>query len=280
MRLAGKVALVTGAGNGIGQAIAERFAGEGASVVGLDLETGSVAAVVEHINATGGQAEAVSGDIANREDVARAVKRCVDRFGGLDILAANAGIADAQPLLDIEERSWRRIIDVNLTGTFFCIQEAARVMIPARKGAIVVTASTNAFYVETNMAHYNASKGGVVALVRSAALDLGTYGIRVNAIEPSMVRTRAAFITEDPIGGPEYLKRVPLGRFAETSEIASTVAFLASDEASYITGETVIIDGGLTLGIHLPLPDEPLPGSARETSPRREEGGAKRRVRE
>jgi NAD(P)-dependent dehydrogenase (short-subunit alcohol dehydrogenase family) len=265
MRLSGRVALVTGAGNGIGQAIAERFAGEGASVVALDLEGESVAAVVERIQANGGQAEAVAGDIAKREDVAKAVGRCVERFGGLDILAANAGIADAQPLLEIEERSWRRIIDVNLTGTFFCIQEAARVMLPARKGAIVVTASTNAFYVETNMAHYNASKGGVVALVRSAALDLGPYGIRVNAIEPSMVKTRAAFITEDPVGGPEYLKRVPLGRFAETSEIASTVAFLASDDASYITGETIILDGGLTLGVHLPLPEEPLPGSARAT---------------
>jgi 3-oxoacyl-[acyl-carrier protein] reductase len=265
MRLSGKVALVTGAGNGIGQAIAERFAAEGASVVALDLEAESVASVVERINANGVHAEAVAGDIAKRDDVARAASRCVERFGGLDILAANAGIADAQPLLEIDERSWRRIIDVNLTGTFFCIQEAARVMIPARKGAIVVTASTNAFYVETNMAHYNASKGGVVALVRSAALDLGPYGIRVNAIEPSMVKTRAAFITEDPVGGPEYLKRVPLGRFAETSEIASTVAFLASDDASYITGETIILDGGLTLGVHLPLPEEPLPGSARAT---------------
>jgi len=265
MRLAGKVALVTGAGNGIGRAIAERFAAEGARVVALDLEEASVSAMVEGIKAGGGQAEAVAGDIARREDVARAVSLCVERFGGLDVLAANAGIADAQPLLEIEERSWRRIIDVNLTGTFFCIQEASRVMVPARKGAIVVTASTNAFYVETNMAHYNASKGGVVALVRSAALDLGPYGIRVNAIEPSMVKTRAAFITEDPVGGPEYLKRVPLGRFAETSEIASTVAFLASEDASYITGETVVLDGGLTLGVHLPLPDEPLPGSARAT---------------
>ncbi len=265
MRLSGKVALVTGAGNGIGQAIAERFASEGARVVALDLESDSVGEVIAGIKSRGGQGEAVTGDISLRTDVARAVQTCVEHFSGLDILAANAGIADAQPLLEIEERSWRRIIDVNLTGTFFCIQEAARVMIPARKGSMVVTASTNAFYVETNMVHYNASKGGVVALVRSAALDLGPYGVRVNAIEPSMVKTRAAFITEDPVGAPEYLKRVPLGRFAETAEIASTVAFLASDDASYITGETVILDGGLTLGVHLPLPEEPLPGSARAT---------------
>jgi NAD(P)-dependent dehydrogenase (short-subunit alcohol dehydrogenase family) len=261
--LAGKIALVTGAGHGIGRAIVERLVADGVKVVAVDLDSEAVAGVAASLTDQGSEVEAVTADVASREDVARAVGRAVARFGGLDTLCANAGIADAQPLVDIDERSWRRIIDVNLTGTFFCIQEAAKVMIPRRRGAMVVTASTNAFYVESNLSHYNASKGGVVALVRSAALELGQYGIRVNAIEPSMVRTRASFITEDPVAGPEYLKRVPLGRFAEPAEIANAVAFLASDEASYITGEVVILDGGLTLGINLPLPDEPLPGSAR-----------------
>jgi 3-oxoacyl-[acyl-carrier protein] reductase len=261
--LAGKVALVTGAGHGIGRAIVERLATDGVKVVAVDLDPEAVKDVADSLTKHGSEVEAVTADIASREDVARAIGRAVERFGGLDILCANAGIADAQPLVEIDERSWRRIIDVNLTGTFFCIQEAAKVMIPRRRGAMVVTASTNAFYVESYLSHYNASKGGVVALVRSAALELGQYGIRVNAIEPSMVRTRASFIAEDPVAGPEYLQRVPLGRFAEPAEIASAVAFLASEEASYITGEVVILDGGLTLGIHLPLPDEPLPGSAR-----------------
>src|SRR5215204_4994962 len=225
-RFTGRSALVTGAAQGIGRAIAERLTREGGSVLLFDIDGELAEQTAAELRLEGGIAEAIGGDVSRQTEVRRAVQRCQERFGRLDILAANAGIADAQPLLEIEERSWRRIIDVNLTGTFFCIQEAARVMIPARKGAMVVTASTNAFYVETNMAHYNASKGGVVALVRSAALDLGPYGIRVNAIEPSMVRTRAAFITEDPVGGPEYLKRVPLGRFAETTEIASAVSFL------------------------------------------------------
>jgi NAD(P)-dependent dehydrogenase (short-subunit alcohol dehydrogenase family) len=261
--LAGKIALVTGAGHGIGRAIVERLAADGVKVVAVDLDPEAVEEVAASLTDKGSEVEPVTADIASHEDVRRAIGRAVERFGGLDILCANAGIADAQPLVEIDERSWRRIIDVNLTGTFFCIQEAAKVMIPRRCGAMVVTSSTNAFYVESYLSHYNASKGGVVALVRSAALELGQHGIRVNAIEPSMVRTRASFITEDPVAGPEYLKRVPLGRFAEPAEIASAVAFLASDEASYITGEVVILDGGLTLGIHLPLPDEPLPGSAR-----------------
>ena len=144
------------------------------------------------------------------------------------------------------------------------MQEAARAMIPAGGGAIVATASTNAFWVESDMAHYNASKGGIVALVKSAALDLGPFGIRVNAVAPGMIRTRANYITEDPVAGPEYLKGVPLGRFAEPSEMAAVVAFLASDDASYVSGELLVADGGTTIGVRLPTPEERLPGSVRE----------------
>lgn len=190
--------------------------------------------------------------------------RCLERFGRLDILAANAGIADAQPFTEIAEASWRRIIDVNLTGTFFCLQEAARVMIPAGGGAMVATASTNAFWVESNMAPYNASKGGIVALVKSAAFDLGPHGIRVNAVAPGMIRTRANFVTEDPVAGPKYLEGVPLGRFAEPAEMAAVVAFLASDDASYVNGELLVADGGTTIGVRLDLPAERLPGSVRD----------------
>jgi NAD(P)-dependent dehydrogenase (short-subunit alcohol dehydrogenase family) len=263
--LSGKAALVTGAANGIGRAITERLLAEGARVLALDLEAATVEAAATEMARSGGEIEPVAGDISRREDVVRAIQRCVERFGGLDVLVANAGIADAQPFLEIEEQSWRRIIDVNLTGTFFCIQEAARVMVPARKGAIVVTSSTNGWYVESNMWHYNASKGGVVALVRSAAMDLGPHGVRVNAIEPSMVRTRANFVVDDPVFGPEYLKHVPLGRFAEPAEIAAVVAFLASDDASYVTGQALTIDGGLTMGVVLPLPETPLPGAIRDS---------------
>ena len=262
-RFSGKTALVTGAAHGIGRAIADRLASEGADVVVVDIDADAAARAAAEIVAAGGSAEGIGADIASRAEVHRAVERCVERFGGLDVLAANAGIADAQPFEEVAEETWRRIIDVNLTGTFFCMQEAARVMIPVRRGAIVATASTNAFWVEANMAHYNASKGGIVALVKSAAIDLGQYGIRANAVAPGMVRTRLNYITEDPVAGPDYLRGVPLGRFAEPAEMAAVVAFLASDDASYVSGELLVADAGTTIGVRLPLPDGPLPGIER-----------------
>ena len=266
-RFAGKAAVVTGGGHGIGRAIAQRLAAEGAAVLVVDIDAAAAAAAAAEIAAAGGVAEGVTADIADRDDVRRAIGRCVERFGGLHVLAANAGIADAQPFAEIDEARWRRVIDVNLTGTFFCLQEAARVMIPAGGGAIVATASTNAFWVESEMAPYNASKGGIVALVKSAAFDLGRYGIRANAVAPGMVRTRANYITEDPVAGPDYLRRVPLGRFAEPAEMAAVVAFLASDDASYVSGELLVADAGTTIGVHLPPPAAPFPGMDVPTPP-------------
>ncbi len=263
-RFTGKAALVTGGAAGIGRTIAARLAAEDAAVLIFDLNADGAARAAVELGAQGYAAAALGGDVAARADVQAAVALCVERFGALDVLIAHAGIADFQPLLEIDERSWRRIVDVNLTGTFFCIQEAARVMARAGRGAIVATASTNAFYVESNGAHYNASKGGVVALVRSAAIDLAPLGIRVNAVAPGVVRTPlAAWVTDDPANAAPYLRRIPLGRFAETDEVADAVLFLASDEAAYITGQHLVLDGGLTLGITLPAPEQPLPGAGR-----------------
>jgi len=223
---------------------------EGAKVCALDWAAARMEETVRALAAGGGAVEGITGDISRRQDVRRAVERCVERFGGLNVLVANAGLTAVQPLLDIDDASWRRVLDVNLTGTFLCIQEAARVMARSGGGAVVVTASTNAFWVEANLAAYNASKGGVVALVRTAALDLAPYGIRVNAVEPGVVRTRlAAFVTEDPEAAADYLKRIPLNRFAEPADVADAILFLASKEAAYITGQTLVLDGGLTLGL-------------------------------
>jgi NAD(P)-dependent dehydrogenase (short-subunit alcohol dehydrogenase family) len=250
-RYGGKVVLVTGAGQGIGRAVAQLFAGQGANVSVLDRDAARVAETVQALNGNGRKAVGSTGDISRRKDVTRAVQRTLEYFGRLDVLIANAGVTDVQPLLEIDDTRWRHVIDVNLTGTFFCIQEAARAM-RERGGAIVVTASTNAFWVEATLGAYNASKAGVIALVRTAALDLAPFGIRVNAVEPGVVKTSfAAFVTEDPVAGPEYLKKIPLNRFAEPVDVANAILFLASPEADYITGQALVIDGGLTLGLPL-----------------------------
>src|SRR6266699_3671815 len=197
---AGKAVIVTGAAQGIGRTIAEQFIRQGARVLIFDLDAELAMETTRQLSPDGNMAACVGGDVSRREDVHRAVETCIERFGRLDVMVAHAGIADAQPLLEIDDASWQRILDVNLTGVFLCTQEAGRVMARSGGGTIVVTASTNAFWVESNLAHYNTSKGGVVAFVRSAAIDLARYGIRVNAVAPGVVLTRiAAWVTEDPV---------------------------------------------------------------------------------
>jgi NAD(P)-dependent dehydrogenase (short-subunit alcohol dehydrogenase family) len=256
-----RAVVVTGGAQGIGRAVAERFLADGAGVVILDLD-GDLAAATAAELAAAGPVCAVAGDVSGREDVRAAVNRCVAEFGRLDAMIAHAGIADVKPLLEIDDRSWQRVLDVNLTGVFLCMQEAGRVMALGGGGAIVVTASTNAFWVEQNMAPYNASKGGVVALVRTAALDLAPLGIRVNAVAPGVVRTRISeWVIGDPVLGQEYLAKLPLGRFGEPVDVANAVAFLTSPQSSYITGQTLILDGGLTLGQPLGEMDIAIPGA-------------------
>jgi NAD(P)-dependent dehydrogenase (short-subunit alcohol dehydrogenase family) len=256
-----RAVVVTGGAQGIGRAVAERFLADGAGVVIFDLD-GDLAAATAAELAASGPVLAIAGDVSRRADVRQAVSACTVEFGRLDAMVAHAGIADVKPLLEIDDHSWQRVLDVNLTGVFLCMQEAGRVMAAGEGGAIVVTASTNSFWVEQNMAPYNASKGGVVALVRTAALDLAAHGIRVNAVAPGVVRTRISeWVIDDPVLGPEYLRKLPLGRFGEPVDVANAVAFLASAESSYITGQTIILDGGLTLGQPLDEMDVTLPGA-------------------
>ena len=256
MNLRNKVGLVTGAANGIGYAIAERLLDEGMVIVAMDVDGDGLDRMVESLDIDRQCVETVVGDVSHRADVHAAVVKAVERFQALDVVAANAGIAVGQSFLEIDDATWDRILAVNLNGTFYTIQEAARVMTMQGRGSIVVTSSTNGFYVETNLAHYNASKGGIDALVRSAAIELAWHGIRVNAIAPSMVKTRAAFVTQESGGSQDYLRRVPMSRFADPSEIAAAVAFLGSDESSFMTGQSIVLDGGLTLGIDIPLPPQ------------------------
>jgi NAD(P)-dependent dehydrogenase (short-subunit alcohol dehydrogenase family) len=250
LSLNGKTAVVTGAGNGIGRGVVERLLRDGANVVAFDIEADALERLERDL-VEPDRLELVEGDITSRSSVQEAIATAVRSFESLDIMVANAGIAIGQSFLDIDDATWHKIIETNLTGTFYCVQEAARTMTIEGRGSIVVTSSTNAFYVESTLAHYNASKGGINALIRSAALELAWNGIRVNGVAPSMVRTRAAFVTTETAASGKYLERVPMGRFAEVEEAAAAVAFLASGEASYITGQVIVLDGGITLGIVL-----------------------------
>lgn len=248
-----RVVLVTGAAQGIGRAVAERFGAAGDVVMLLDVEAERLQATGAELAAAGIRCETAVADIRDRAQIRAAIHVCRERYGRLDVLASSAAVTDVKRIMEIADSEWQTIIDVNLTGTFRCIQEAARAMIETGGGAIVITTSTNSFWVETGTAAYSASKGGLLALIKTAALDLAPHHIRVNAVAPGMVRTRlTTFLTDDPVEGPEYLKHVPLGRFAEPADIAETVYFLASDAARYITGEQLVVDGGVSVGVMIP----------------------------
>lgn len=251
-RFAGQAALVTGAARGMGAAIASAFAEEGASVLLFDRDATGIDRVRSQLRDAGGCAVSVAGDVAVRADVRRGVGAAVAEWGRLDIVIAQAGIGNLVPLDQIDDECWRQMLDVNLGGVFLTVQEGARAMRDG--GAIVVTASTNAFFVEAHTAHYSASKGGVRTFVRAAALDLAPRGIRINVIHPGIIRTPlASWINEHPRAASAYLERVPLKRFGNPDEVAKVALFLASDAASYMTGADVVVDGGVSLGVSLGL---------------------------
>jgi NAD(P)-dependent dehydrogenase (short-subunit alcohol dehydrogenase family) len=232
---------VTGGAQGIGRAICERLVSEGAAgVVSVDLADACAEGCVGLV-----------GDVRDPAVARSAVALCLERFGRLDLMAAHAGIAEPRPLLETDDEHWRKHMAVNVDGVFWCVREAARAMVErGGGGAIVCTASINAWHVEETMAAYNVSKAAVHAITRSAAIDLGRHGIRVNAVAPGVVDTPiAALVVHNPELAPAYLRTIPLGRFGLPRDIAGAVLFLASDEAAYITGHMLVIDGGQTLGI-------------------------------
>ena len=213
-RFAGRTAIVTGAAQGIGRGIVERLLEAGAAgVVGFDVNGPKLDAAFAEI--ADERAVAFAGDVTSTADVVRSVELCVERFGRLDLMCAHTGIAEPMPLLETDDEHWRQHMAINVDGAFACVREAARVMVERGEGgAIVVTASINAWHVEETMAAYNTTKAACYALARSAAIDLGRYGIRVNAVAPGVVDTPIAeLVVHNPELAPLYLRTIPLGRF-------------------------------------------------------------------
>jgi NAD(P)-dependent dehydrogenase (short-subunit alcohol dehydrogenase family) len=248
MRLVGKVALVTGAQQGIGKAIALAFGREGANVVVNYLDDQAAGeAIVKTIHAAGGRAVAVAGSVARVGDVRTMVEAGI-AFGGIDILVNNAGIFPRVDFLEMTEAQWDEVLNVNLKGTFFCTQTVIRQLVEqGRSGAVVNLASSAAFRSSPRGVHYVSSKAGIVGFTRATALELARYRIRVNAIAPGTTDTAQPRYGMSEEELQAVGRQVPLGRMAVPDDIASMAVFLASEEASHITGQTMHVNGGAYL---------------------------------
>lgn len=243
--LQGKGVLVSGASRGIGEAAARRFLEEGCRVFICARGAAGVEEAVGGLRALG-EVDGMACDVSDPEDVDRLVEAAERFLGGIDVLANNAGVAWQEPFLEITLEHWDQVLDINLRGMFLVAQKvAARMVARGGAGAIVNMSSTNAFEGEAGYTHYNASKGAITMLTRTMATELGTYGIRVNALCPGKIFTPLQGEAEDPEYTARYEReRIPLGRSGTVEEVAAAYAFLASDEATFITGEMLVVDGG------------------------------------
>ncbi len=245
--LSGEVAVVTGARRGIGKAIALAFAGAGADVAVCDLvaDDGQLQAVAGEIEKLGRRSLAVKVDTTKRAEVETMVRNVTDRLGPVGILVNNAGILVRSSLLDLPEEDWDRLMTTDLKSYFLCAQAVGRRMVEQKRGRIINTASQFAFKVVPGMGPYAIAKAGVVMLTRALAQELGSRGVRVNAIAPGMVKTD---FSKEAWINPEYVKQysaqMPLGRMGETMDLVGAALFLASDASAYVTGHTIVIDGG------------------------------------
>lgn len=248
--LKGKAALVTGAAQGIGRACAERLASDGAAVMLSDVNAEKGAEAVKAITAAGGKAAFTRCDVSQKGEVDTLVAATVKAFGSIDILVNNAGTIDSADFIDLDIAEFDRVIGVNFRGAFMVAQGAAREMVKQvnagkAPGSIINMSSVNAHFGLPDHVAYSMSKGGLKQLTAAAAVSLSKYGIRVNAIGPGTINTEIAkAVANNPAALAKILSRTPLGRMGEPAEIASVASFLASSEASYITGQTIYPDGG------------------------------------
>ncbi len=258
MRLKDKVAIVTGAARGIGLACAQRYAAEGAKVMLSDVNAEDGRARVEEIAAQGGTAAFQACDVGDKAQVDALIAKTVETFGRLDILVANAGIVHASEFLDLTEEDFDRVLRVNLKGVFLTGQAAARQMAAQGAGGCIINmSSVNAVMAIPSITPYVVAKGGVNQLTKVMALALADKGIRVNGIGPGSIGTELAqAVMNDPEKAKGAMMRTPMGRFGEPSEVASVAVFLASEDSSYITGQTIYPDGG-RLALNYTVPVKP-----------------------
>eukprot|EP01023_Acetabularia_acetabulum_P021317 TRINITY_DN2116_c0_g1_i2.p1 TRINITY_DN2116_c0_g1~~TRINITY_DN2116_c0_g1_i2.p1 ORF type:complete len:291 (-),score=65.86 TRINITY_DN2116_c0_g1_i2:1082-1954(-) len=257
VRFMNKVVVITGGAHGIGRACAERFANEGANVVIADKDQTGLEETVAELKGRGVAAMGVVCDVSKKSHVVTLIGESVKRFGAVDILVSNAGIVRSAEFIDMTEEDWDDVINVNLKGVFLSGQEAAKQMIKQEQGGCIINmSSVNAVKALPTLAAYNASKGAINNLTRSMSLSLAKHNIRVNAVAPGSIMTEVLKkVAADKPTMDKVLSRTPMNRIGEPSEVASVVAFLASADASYMTGEIVYVDGGrMALNYTVPIP--------------------------
>jgi 3-oxoacyl-[acyl-carrier protein] reductase len=246
-RLEGRTAIVTGAGQGIGRVIAKRYAQEGAKVALVDVNETSIADVADAITTSGGQAIPIKCDVSLRDEVNAAAARAAEELGPISILVSNAGVTRPAMLSKMTDNDWDTVLDIHLKGSLYWLQAVVGDMREAKRGNIILTSSAAGILGSIGQINYAAAKAGLLGMTRSAAKELARYNIVVNAVAPGAATTMTETIRTDERFKEKYLERIPLGRWAAPEELAATYVFLASDDASYMTGQVLAIDGGQTM---------------------------------